>query len=104
MERCFILYEKGKIKNEVNRIMYHKNEELKLQNELKDCTWRPKLLKVSKKLEDNIKVLIKDTKIYNRSIQWKFKNNHKISRSKSDIHRDASDYTYKPSVFIFNLG
>ncbi len=104
MERCYILYEKGKIKNEVNRIMYHKNEEMKVQNELKDCTWKPKFFKISKQLEDNVKVIIKDTKIYNRTIQWKFKNNHKISRSKSDMRRDSSDYSFRPIVFIFNSG
>ncbi len=98
LERCYILYEKGKIKNEVNRIMYHKMEELKMQSELKECTWRPRLNKISKQLEDNLKVIIKDTKIYNRTIQWKFKNNHKISRSKSDMHRDESEYTFRPIV------
>jgi hypothetical protein len=109
MERCFILYERGKIKNEVNRIMYHKNEELKIQGELQNCTWKPQLNKVSKKLEDNIKLLTKDTKIYNRAMTWKFKNNQKISRSKSVIQSEMLEYTYKPIVnpnpnltYVFN--
>jgi len=98
IERCFILYERGKIKNEVNRIMYHKNEELKIQSELKKCTWKPHLNKLSKKLEENLKVLTKDTKIYNRAMTWKFKNNQKISRSKSVVQSELLEYTYRPMV------
>jgi hypothetical protein len=82
----------------VNRIMYHKNEELKIQSELKSCTWKPHLNKVSKKLEENLKVLTKDTKIYNRAMTWKFKNNQKISRSKSVIQSELLEYTYRPMV------
>lgn len=98
MERCYLLYEKGKIKNEVNRIMYHKNEELKVQNELKECTWKPKLNAMNKKMEENLKIMTKDTKIYNRGIKWKIKNNQKINRNKSDMQREILENTYKPNV------
>ena len=102
MERSFLLYEKGKIKNEVNRIMYHKNEELKKQNELKDCTWKPLLTKIKGKMEENIKIFLKDTKIYNRAVQWKVKTSQKINRSKSDYHKEALDQTFKPNVNNFD--
>jgi hypothetical protein len=98
IERCFLMYEKGKIKNEVNRIMYHKNEELKVQNELKECTWKPKLFKISKKLEKNLQLLIKGTKIYNRSMIWKNKQNEKINRSRSENNREELDKMHKPKV------
>jgi hypothetical protein len=100
IERCYMLYEKGKIKNEVNRIMYHKNEELKAQEDLKSCTWVPKTNKLNKKLEENLKIITKDTKIYNRAMKWKFKKNQKVGRSKSELAREALDYTYKPAVNV----
>jgi hypothetical protein len=98
VERCYLLYEKGKIKNEINRIMYQKNEELKVQNELEQCTWKPHLNKLNKKMEENLKLITKDTKIYNRSMNWKFKNKERISKSKSIRQRDDLDNPYKPNV------
>jgi hypothetical protein len=100
MERSFMLYEKGKIKNEIHRIMYHKNEELKIQNELKECTWKPTLTKLNGKMEENLKLILKDTKIYNRAIKWQSKTSQKINRSKSDMHKELLDYTFKPNVNI----
>ena len=101
LERCLILYEKGKIKNYVNTIMYQKNEELKIQNEMKECSWKPKLTKINKKLEENIKIFTRDTKIYDRSIQWKIKTEQKINRSKSELQRENIENTFKPSVRSF---
>lgn len=95
-ERCYLLYEKGKIKNEVNRIMFLKNEELKVQNEMKDCTWKPQLNKINKQLEH--KLLSNGMKIYNRSIKWLAQNSQKISRSKSAMTREGFDQTYQPQV------
>jgi hypothetical protein len=98
IERCYLLYEKGKIKNEINRIMYHKNEELKIQKELKNCTWKPELNKRCGKLEENLKIIMKDTKIYNRGVRWKVQTNQKINRSKSELLREAVEHTFKPIV------
>lgn len=103
MERSFLLYEKGKIKHEVSRIMYHKNEVLKVQNELKECTWKPQTNKLNKKMEQNLKVFMKDTKIYNRGIKWKINTNQKINRSKSEVQREALEHTYKPLVIKINF-
>ena len=41
-EKCFSLYENGKIKNEVNRLLAEKNQKIKQEMELKDCTFHPK--------------------------------------------------------------
>jgi len=39
--RFELLYEKGKIKNEVNRLMAHKTEEMRMKEELSKCTFYP---------------------------------------------------------------
>ena len=41
-EKCFSLYENGKIKNEVNRLLAEKNSKIKQEMEMKDCTFFPK--------------------------------------------------------------
>ena len=51
-ERLHLLYEKGKIKNEVNRLLSEKNEQTKLQEELSKCTFYPQ---VNKKRNNNDK-------------------------------------------------
>lgn len=67
-ERCLLLYEKGKIKSEVNRLMYQKNEELRLQQELNSCTFKPKLNTTVKK-KDSSK--FNNSDMYNKNIHWK---------------------------------
>jgi len=41
-EKCLSLYENGKIKNEVNRLLAEKNKKIKQEMELKECTFFPK--------------------------------------------------------------
>lgn len=43
-----MLYEKGKIKSEIKKLIHEKNIEQKNQNELNLCTFKPKLNKYSK--------------------------------------------------------
>jgi len=97
VERCVNMYEKGKIKNEINRLMFHKNEEVKEQNELSLCTWKPELNKRNNKKEENLKVLYSQTKIYNRTQSWKLLKAQKISKSKSQLNGNA-ECTYHPRV------
>jgi len=40
-DRIELLYEKGRIKNEVNRLLLLKTEELRMQKELSNCTFHP---------------------------------------------------------------
>ena len=72
-ERCYLLYEKGKIKNEVNRLMYQKNNELKEQKELSQCTFRPKT-NTNYRRADNVVVRNDNIDTYNRNIYWKSRN------------------------------
>ena len=95
IERCLLMYEDGKIKNEINKIMYHKNEEIKAQSELSVCTWKPKINKKINKGGENQRLYYNNTKIHDRFINWKEKKQHKMGRSRS-IAKD--EFTYKPAI------
>ena len=72
VERCFLLYEKGKIKNEVNRLMYRKNSELKVKQELDSCTFKPKLNTNYRQIVNQNQMYVgTHNNAYNRSIYWK---------------------------------
>ena len=43
MERSNMLYEQGKMKNEVHKIVTEKTLEIKRELELKECTFKPKI-------------------------------------------------------------
>jgi len=74
-EKCYLLYEKAKIKNEVNRLMFEKHSELKERQELSECTFKPKLNKNIMQL-NNQKQTINDT--YKRNITWKLRNEERF--------------------------
>ncbi len=76
-ERCCILYEKGKIKNEVNRLMYKKNCDLKEEQELSRCTFKPKLNRNLKKNLESLKIKTREDDTYHRNITWKLMNNER---------------------------
>jgi hypothetical protein len=80
-EKCFSLFENGKIKNEVNRLLAEKNQKIKQEMELKECTFFPKTNfnerftgdkntnnQMSKKLESNF---------YDRITNWQQKKEKK---------------------------
>jgi len=71
VERCFLLYEKGKIKNEVNRLMFRKNSELKVKKELDDCTFKPKLNNNYQKITTQKFSSKSDINTYKRNVYWK---------------------------------
>jgi hypothetical protein len=98
VNHCFYLYERGKIKNEVNRILYHKNEELKQQSELQKCTFIPKVNKLNENKFSNLSILLKNTKIYNRTMLWKYRNNDKITKNKGEIQRETIDHAFSPQL------
>jgi hypothetical protein len=100
-----MLYEKAKIKNEVNKLMYQKNNQLKEEHELSKCTFKPKLLTKKKSVvntkrdnnndnnDNNERIhnhyhqqLVenesrnknkKENNLYNRTMYWKNKTNEK---------------------------
>jgi hypothetical protein len=87
------------IKNELIKMIFEKNNEIKSMNELKECTFKPNILKSSQTLKflhgekekDNMKSL------YERNLYWKNKNNERIIKEKS-IKGSDSELTFKPQV------
>jgi len=75
-ERCYLLYNKGKIKNEVNRLMFKKNSELKEKQELSQCTFKPKL-NVIKKVDYQNQIGRLEDDTYKRNVTWKLRNNER---------------------------
>ena len=77
--RANILYEKGMIKNELIKMIHDKNNEIKSQNEMKECTFKPKLTKSNKSFT-NIpcdKDKDKQNTLFDRNIYWRTKANEK---------------------------
>lgn len=101
--RSNILYEKGLIKNELIKMIYEKNNEIKSINELKDCTFKPITLKSSKTFKSlNVeKEKDKVKSLYDRNIYWKNKNNERIIKEKS-MRESDSQHTFKPKVKCFS--
>ncbi len=80
-EKCYSLYENGKIKNEVSRLLAQKNEEIKRQNELRECTFFPKTNFNDRFIGDkniNNQMLKKlDSNFYERILNWQQKKEKK---------------------------
>ena len=68
-QRCNLLYEKGKIKNEVNKLINQKNSELREQKELSECTFKPRTNSSFKK--SSVGKEFDEKGIYDRAINWK---------------------------------
>lgn len=102
IERCMMLYERAKIKNEVNKINFFKNIEIKENMELEECSFHPQINERKNKQEENLKLIYKNTKIYNRSLQWKENKQHKIEKNRREISRDVEE-TFQPRVILKNF-
>ncbi len=83
-ERCFLLHEKSKIKNEVVSLIYEKNNELKMMKEMSECTFRPRTnsleyLRTAKEITTNEYIKKSDDlkNQYERSTYWKKLKNEK---------------------------
>jgi len=93
-ERCCLLYEKGKIKHEVAKLINQKNSELKDQKEMSECTFKPK----TNLLKKNVKEEFEEKKIYDRAISWKKNKIEKIDRHKAAQMR-VDDNAFKPQLY-----
>ena len=103
MERCMMLYERAKIKNEVNKINFFKNLEIKDNMELDGCTFTPQINERKNKQEENLKLVYKNTNIYNRSLQWKENKHNKIEKNRREIFRDNEEISRPPVNIFFNF-
>jgi hypothetical protein len=97
LERCMMLYEKARIKNEVNKINFYKNIEIKDNMELNGCTFVPKINERKNKQEENLKLVYKNTNIYNRSLQWKENKHSKIEKNRRELDR-GNEVVSRPPV------
>lgn len=102
IERCMMLYERAKIKNEVNKINFFKNMEIKENIELEECSFHPQINERKNKQEENLKLVYKNTKIYNRNLQWKENKQHKIEKNRREMSRDVEE-TFQPRVIFFSF-
>lgn len=79
-EKCLSLYENGKIKNEVNRLLAEKNQKIKEDMELKECTFFPKT-NMNEKIGDknvNNQVMKKlESNFFDRISSWQQKKEKK---------------------------
>jgi hypothetical protein len=100
LERCMMLYERAKIKNEVNKINFFKNIEIKESIEFEECTFKPQINERKNKQEENLKLIYKNTKIYNRNLQWKENKQHKIEKNRREMSRDTEE-TFQPKVYFY---
>ena len=100
LERCMMLYERAKIKNEVNKINFYKNMEIKDNMELDRFTFTPKINERKNKKEENLKLIYRNTNIYNRSLQWKENKENKIEKNRREITRDTHEIL-RPPVNIY---
>lgn len=94
-ERCHFLYEKGRIKNEVNKIISKKNHEMQVKSELNECTFKPKLNpRILKGSLPNQKVNQLHSTIYKRN---------EVRRKKAPSVNMVSNEQEKTSFVIYNL-
>ena len=96
------LYEKGRMKHELNKILFIKKLENKHKEELNECTFRPKLNRNNSlpkefqlKLENSqIYEFNLNEDIYDRQVKWKSRSLIKTTRFKNKRNEDI--WTFKP--------
>jgi hypothetical protein len=104
-DRCYMLYEKGKVKNEVSKLIFEKHHEMKVQSEMNYCTFKPKTNKKSEKMTaNNIQKEIdgvmhkKSSQFYHKSVFWKSKKFEKLDEIRKG-QKLGPEYVFKPNVF-----
>jgi len=98
IERCHLLYEKGKIKNEVNKLIFLKNHEIKEKQQLSECTFLPRTNSARK-----IEVRKTQDKFYDRAIHWKKTKEERKEKDKTNLKKEAENCTFKPKVNSRNI-
>ena len=92
IERCHLLYEKGKIKNEVNKLVFVKNNEIKEKKELSECTFKPRTNSAKKLIIKDEKIEEKDKKMFERASNWMKKTSDKYN----DIYLELTERRLYP--------
>jgi len=99
-ERCIMLYEKGKIKNELNKMIFQKNYEVRAYKELEECTFQPRTNSTEflKKRESITEYLRhnEDT-FYQKNLYWKNLKNENLERARHTKIRKEG-FSFKPSI------
>lgn len=103
------LYEKGRLKLELSRLLFTKHIELKQQEELKGCTFQPSLNEINS-LPKEVKTKLMNNSayefdlnepIYYRQAKWKSRSIIKTSNMKNTTMND--NCTFKPAFSDINL-
>lgn len=66
-DRCLDLYEKGKMKNDLNKIIYQKNIEAKEEKLVSECTFKPWTNSVMNPTKEKLSGKL----LYERTVKWK---------------------------------
>jgi hypothetical protein len=70
-DRCHALYEKGKMKNELNKIIFQKNIEAKEEKLVAQCTFKPRTNSAASKPAQKVNPKEIGSQMYERLTGWK---------------------------------
>ena len=92
-----ILYEADKIRNKKLELQRKEYEELKLSNELKECSFQPNINLPNKNRKKNI--LNNNSSIYERNINWLInKKENLVKYKKKNVDCLKNSFNYKPNI------
>lgn len=100
-EHCFLLYERGKIKNEVLKLIKLKNKELEAKQDLLLCTFKPKLNKNLNRITSGQEILYDSIVFKKPKVQRKSK---KAMTKRSSSPKSQADLSkvFNPNFSIAN--
>jgi len=93
IERCKLLYEKGKLKNEINKLKYLKNNEIRDKNIIKDCTFKPRTNSAKKLISGNTASSYLNTN-ENKETITSVKNGSNINNTKNNNLKTNSNFNF----------
>lgn len=101
-QRCITMFEYAKSQQSLNRNIDNQLKEQRMKSEMEECTWKPKVNKLSKKQEAKLFKIGVD--IYERERNTKYRNKYKKmlqSKSREDeIENDNEVVLFQPKVNI----
>ena len=104
------LYERAKLKNELGKLLFFKNLEIKESEELKECTFKPFLNRLSslpKEVKEKLSIneayeFNLNEPIYERQSRWKYRSMLKLSSLKNN-NDDNKEYSFKPILCNYSI-
>ena len=97
-QRCITMFEYAKSQQNLSRNIDNQLKEQRMKSEMEECTWKPKVNKLSKKQEAKLFKIGVD--IYEREQNIKYRNKYKkLLQSKSQ--EDENDYKNENDILLF---